>query len=404
VDRAIAHYQRLLQRQPRDATIYYLLGSVYAQKARESGDVSFVTLAEQALRRALDLAPQLSQATRHLAYVLYARHAFQEAITYATQAITLDASDAYAYGVLGDAYLEVGQYASAREAYQRMIHLRADLYAYSRLAGLKSVAGDAMGAIADLTHAIQDGQARRQPAESIAWAQWQLGNEYWLLGQLAAAEVQYQAALATMPRYYRALAGLAQIRVAQQRYEDAIALYQQALEIIPLPDYAAALGDVYTQLGHTEEAQRQYALVAYIGRLTALHQALYNREVAVFYVDHDMQLAAALELARNELAVRHDIYAYDLLAWALYKHDRPQEALTAMQHALKLGTQDARLFFHAGMIYQRLGDLTQARTYLQRALATNPHFHLFHAEVARRALAALPTPLGPTVSQELAYD
>ena len=60
-----------------------------------------------------------------------------------------------------------------------------------------------------------------------------------------------------------------------------------------------------------------------------------------------------------------------------------------MTEALKLGTQDARLFDHAGMIDQRLGDRAAARTRLSRALAINPNFSLRDADEARRALAAL---------------
>jgi len=400
VDRTLRYYQHLVQRQPRNAKTYYLLGDAYIQKARESADATYFTLAEQALRKALELTPHYSQALRHLAYALYSRHAFQEATEYATQAIALDPHDRHAYGVLGDAYLEIGRYAQAQEMYQRMLHLDADLYTYSRLAGMKSLLGEPQGAIAELEKAIQEGQSQGRPRESIAWVQWQLGNEYFALGNVTAAASQYTAALETFPRYYRALAGLAQVRVAQQRYEEARTLYHQAMTIIPLPDYAAALGDLYTKLGRPEDAHRQYALVEYIGYLNALNQVLYNRDLVVFYVDHDRQLDTALALARQELEVRQDIYAYDLLAWTLYKHDRPQEALPSMQEALKLGTQDARLFFHAGMIWYRLGETAQARAYLQRALATNPHFHIFHAELASRTLAGMTPQPHPTMNEE----
>jgi tetratricopeptide (TPR) repeat protein len=219
--------------------------------------------------------------------------------------------------------------------------------------------------------------------------QWQLGNEYFALGNLTDAEASYQLARTTYPNYYRALAGLAQIQVAHQRYPEAIALYQQALTVIPLPEYAAALGDVLTKVGRHEDATKQYALVEYIGHLTTLNQVLYNRELATFYVDHDVKPREALALARKELEVRQDIYAYDLLAWALYKNGHLQEAQAAITEALKLGTQDARLFFHAGMIHARLEAMAQATTYLRRALATNPYFHLFHADVAKQTLREL---------------
>jgi hypothetical protein len=52
------------------------------------------------------------------------------------------------------------------------------------------------------------------------------------------------------------------------------------------------------------------------------------------------------------------------------------------------------------MIYHRLGDDSQAQQYLQHALVTNPHFHLFYADLALRTLAALQNQPGPVVTQE----
>jgi len=134
-------------------------------------------------------------------------------------------------------------------------------------------------------------------------------------------------------------------------------------------------------------------LVEYIGRLSSLNQALYNRELAYFYADHDMKLAESLELAKRELDYRKDIYAYDLLAWSLYKNDKVEEACDAMEKALKLGTQDAKLFFHAGMIYHRLGEKEKAKQYLAKAIATNPHFHVLYAETAQKTLEQLEQPV-----------
>lgn len=132
----------------------------------------------------------------------------------------------------------------------------------------------------------------------------------------------------------------------------------------------------------------------YIGRLNSLNKVLYNRDLAYFYADHDMNVAAALELAEREIEARQDIYAHDLLAWALYKNDRARDAVEPMTAALKLGTKDAKLFFHAGMIYHRLGEREKAKEHLRRALSTNPHFHLLQADVAARALKELASPAG----------
>jgi tetratricopeptide (TPR) repeat protein len=399
-DQAILKAQHLLQRNSRDATLYYRLGDAYMQKHRETGDSLYIDLAEKALHKCLHIAPEQSGAARHLAYAMYMRHGFDEAAVQAQKAAALDPTDSHAYGILGDAYLEVGKYDAAAQTYQRMMQLRQDLYAYSRLAGLKSLQGDAAGAMADLERAIRLGRVEARPPESIAWAMWQLGNESLALGQLPAAEASYLEALNTVPQYYRALAGLAQVRTAQHRYPEAVDLYRQAIALVPLPDYAAALGDIYMKLGRPEEAQKAYDMVEYIGYLNTLNKVLYNRELAYFYADHDRKLAEALDLARQELAVRQDIYAYDVLAWVLYKHNRPEEALDAVTEAMKLGTKDARLFFHAGMIQHRLGAHEKARDYLRRALATNPYFHVTHAELAKHTLKDIEAQLGMVVPQE----
>ena len=388
-DRAIVQSQFKIRRNPNNPVAYYQLGDAYVQKSRESGDNSYLELAEQALRKSLSLNPQQSGVRRHLAHVLASRHDFEAAAAEAREAIALDPTDMDARGVLGDAYLETGKYEQAEETYKRMMTLKESLSSYSRLSGMKSLKGDAPGAIADLKTAIELGKQEEQPRESVAWAQWQLGAEHYAIGKLAEAESEYLQALETYPKYYRSLAGLAQVRAAQERYPEAIELYREAINTVPMPEYIAALGDAYAKIGNSNEARKQYDLVEYIGQLSALNKALYNRELAYFYADHDIKLQQGLELAQRELDYRRDIYAYDVLAWNLFKNGKFEEAREAVSQALKLGTQDAKLHYHAGMIYQRVGEKEKAREHLRRALSINPHFHIFFADNAKRSLVEL---------------
>jgi Flp pilus assembly protein TadD len=60
-----------------------------------------------------------------------------------------------------------------------------------------------------------------------------------------------------------------------------------------------------------------------------------------------------------------------------------------MTSALRLGTKDASLFFHAGLIYEQIGETEKARTFLDRAEALNPQFNLLLADVAQQALRRL---------------
>ena len=388
-DDAIHRAQYKLRRSAGDARAYHRLGEAYIQKARETGDLGYLDRAARALERAVAIDPADAGAARHLAYLLSTRHDFHAAATHAARAIELDPRDGDAWGVLGDAWLELGRYDRAADAYDAMTRLKGDLSSFARRAALKNLHGDVDGAIADLRLAVASGRTERQPRESIAWAEWQLGAEHFAIGQTDAAEAQYQAALVTFPGYHRALAGLAEVRVAERRRDEAIELYERAIAVTPLPEHAAALGDLYASMDRPAQAEKAYELVEHIARLSAASQAIHNRQLAAFYADHDRQLDRALALARAELEVRQDIYGHDVLAWILYKLGRWQEAIAPMNEALKLGTRDAKLFFHAGMIHRAAGNTALARDYLARALATNPHFHVLHASAAARAIAEL---------------
>ena len=386
-DDAIRRYQLLLLHRPGDYAIYTKLGNLYVQKARETGDNAYYDLAEQTLRKSIELKSDGNyEAHTYLAVVFQVKHEFHKAVTYAERAIKMAPADGYAYGILGDAYRELGEYAKAANAYDTMLRLEPSLFSYSKVSLLQWFRGDTGGAVQGMRQAMQLGIKRDRPKKYIAWVQRQLGDMHFSAGDLAKAEEQYAASLNTYPGYHLATAGLASVRVAQGRYPEAITLYKKALGIIELPQYAASLGDLYMKLGRTKEAQKHYDLVGDIGQLNPINKVVYNRALAYFYADHDMNVQGALERARRELETRRDIYTYDVLAWALYKNGNPHEALLAMTEALKLGTKEARLFFHAGMIHHHLGETEKAQAYLTRALATNPYFNLFQADVAKGTL------------------
>jgi tetratricopeptide (TPR) repeat protein len=226
-----------------------------------------------------------------------------------------------------------------------------------------------------------------QQAETIAWCRWQLGETAFARGDYAVAEQHYRDALVTLPDYYRAIVSLARVQAARGDLESAIAGYEKIVKRLPDPSFVAALGDLYRLAGREREAATQYALVEQIARLSALNGALYNRQLALFYADHDLKAAEAYELAKREYEQRRDIYGADALAWTALKAGKLEEAQTAIKEALRLNTEDAKLFYHAGMIARAAGDKTRARDYLKRALTLNPVFDPLQAKIAREALA-----------------
>ncbi len=386
-DQQIRFYQARLARYPRETGSWDILATAYMRKMRESGDPAYVLRAEQALDRALTLDPRDLNARRLLAWVWLAKHDFAAARRQAEALNAEDPRDYQVAGVLGDAYLELGRYPEAVQAIQRMIDLKPGLAAYSRVAHLRELHGDIRGAVAMMQLAVE--AANPRDPEGLAWTRVQFGHLYASQGDFVGAEHQYTMALQAFPGYHHALAGLGNIRTAQTRFAEAIALYEQALAVIPLPEVAATLGDVYARLGRYEAAERNYALVEYIGTLTQLNRIVYNRELTYFYADHDRRLGQALILAEREASARHDIYTTDTLAWVYFKLGRLEDADRAMRRALALGTRDARLFFHTGMIAWKRGDHQRAERYLAEALRVNPQFHVVHADMARSVLTSL---------------
>src|SRR5437899_192209 len=182
-----------------------------------------------------------------------------------------------------------------------------------------------------------------------------LGHEYFATGDLAAAGRAYTRALDVFPDYYLALGGLGRVRAAEGQLAAAAGLYRRAVARVPQPDLVAALGDLHDAAGDADQAERQYALVAYMGEGAAAAGTTYGRQLALFYADHDRRPEEALRLARLEAAGRGDIYTDDTLAWACYKNGRLAEAARAAHRALRLGTEDAMLHYHAGTIAAALG-------------------------------------------------
>jgi tetratricopeptide (TPR) repeat protein len=390
--------QVTVARNPNGAAGYPGLGAAYFQRARETGDVSDYQLAEQSLTKSIDLVSadfSADAALGTMAEVCMGEHRFADALTYAQKALSLGTGDISPFAIVGDAYADMGEYEKAGVAYSRLaprgmtLSPRAAYAQDSRLSYLKFIAGDTAGAIRLMKTAVTEGVEAQLPSENLAWLYYELGEYDAQAGDSASADAAYLAALNIHPGDYRALAALAKLRANNGRYAEAIVLYQKAIAVVPMPIFVAELGDLYAKSGNQAEAQKQYALVEYIGLLGHINQVLHNRDLAIFYADHDMKLTEALDLAQKELEIRHDVYTWDVLAWALYKNGKLTEADKASEKAMQFGTRDSLLLFHAGMIAERLGQRERARNELKEALQINPHFHLIYANAAQQRLTAL---------------
>jgi tetratricopeptide (TPR) repeat protein len=294
-----------------------------------------------------------------------------------------------AYGLLGDAQIGLGRYDEAFENYDKMRALDAGLPALSRLANHAFITGDRFDSIELWKQAIAKSEGL--PVENQAWAHVQLGVSYFAYGDLGDAAREHERALKLFPDYVHGLAGLAQTRAAQGRFDEAIDFYSRAIARLPQPQYVAALGDVYTAAGRQAEAAQQYALVEAIAALYEANGVNTDLQIAIFYADHDYKVGEALAMAQAAYDAGPGVYAADALAWALYKNGRYAEAAAMIDSALAQGTPEASFYYHAALIRLANHGETSAREHLRRAIDLNQDFSPLHADAARRLLAELET-------------
>ena len=389
VSDAIKSIQGRIKQNPNDAVSYKLLGDLYIRQARETGDVSGYQRAEESLQQSLELLPGYGPTGSALASVYYARHEFEEALDLAARVYESNRKNTSALLIVGDANLSLGNYQQAEEIYLTLEETTSTPPVLARLANLAELKGNSDEALKLIRRAAGETLSSGGTKENTAWYLLRVGDIYFNRGEIEESGAYYEASLRVFDNYHLALAGLGKVRAAEGRYDEAIAYYQRAVNIIPQPDFLAALGDLYMLTGQPDEAQIQFDTVEYIGKLAALNKQIYNRQLANFYSNHDLHVDEALDLALTELESRKDIYGYDAAAWAQYKNGNYEEAQALIEHALALGTHDATLYYHAGMIALALDNKTQAREYLDEALSINPHFSILHADEAQEILKML---------------
>jgi tetratricopeptide (TPR) repeat protein len=379
----VSELERRVHRDPQDAQSFVLLGLAYQQRARETGDASYYPRSAVALTRATRLDPNNSLAVTGLAALAASRHRFEDARQLAMRARRLAPDSAGPLGVLGDSLLELGRYRAAFAAFDSMAALKPNLASDTRVSYARELLGERKGAIAAMRRAVEAGEGTVEP---LAWTLVQLGNLYFDNGKFAAASRGYREALARFPGYVHAEAALARVDAARGRYSEAIARYRRAVEVLPLPQYEGALGDVLKLAGRPAEAREAFGAVAAIQRLLAANGVRTELETALFDLDHGRDLPDALARARRAYSERKSIEGDDVLAWALYRNGLCAEARGHSVRALRLGTRDALKIFHRAMIERCLGHEDAGRAYLRRALAINPHFSLLYVPVAERLL------------------
>ncbi|NIJ51788.1 tetratricopeptide repeat protein [Dyadobacter arcticus] len=363
-----------VKKDPKDVKPRLQLVVIYMAEARITGEHPYYYPAVlNILDGVLAIEPQNFEATTFKASVKMSQHQFAEARDLAEKARKINPDNAYVYGVLVDANVELGNYEEAVAMSDKMQQLKPSLESYSRASYLREIYGNYPGAIAAMQLAVQAGLPGSEPQ---CWSKNTLGHLYETTGKLKEAEGEYQQILAMRPSYAFALRGQAQILKTQKQYDKALATLEKAAAIMPEFSFHEEMADIYSLQGQQEKAMKKYAEVVTMLDEDAKSGHAVDLELCKLYTKTG-QLDSAIFYGLKEYGNRpKNIDVNHALASAYFKEKNNEKAMQHMKIALGTGTKDPEVLQIASAIEVAMGNKVQGDKLLAQAKKTNPKFAL----------------------------
>jgi tetratricopeptide (TPR) repeat protein len=204
-----------------------------------------------------------------------------------------------------------------------------------------------------------------------------LGTVYWHLGNVRAAEREWNEALPFHPQNAIVLNNLGLVCVKEKRYDDAIEYFHRAMQLKPnYTDPHLNLGSAYAEIGRNQEAELQLrAAVA----LSPLNTRARN-ELGKLVLDAG-RLAEAEEQFRRSVESEPNVVAYDSLGDIYTRRGQSDKGEEAFGRAVSLESFDSHGHFGLAALYAASGRTSLAAREYEEGLKTDPS--------NREALAAL---------------
>jgi tetratricopeptide (TPR) repeat protein len=352
LDAATAIARSRLAADETDTMAAIRLADVLLRKARVETDAAHAFEAERVLKAVLRHDPGAYDALRMLGAVYLSQHRFADAAEAAQRAASMRPEDAWNYGVLGDAYVELGDYERGFDAFDTMVQRRPDAASYARIAYAYELQGRLPDALRHMRLAAEATGA--SDPESLAWHYAQVGNLLLQMGRVDEAAREFARANHAFPDHPYADLGLARVAAARGQYERALTLYRGLMADAPTPELAATIGDLLAYTGHTQEAHAMYERAEALEREGWAFEEPQPAALARMLAERGLKTGEAVTLAERAARGRTDIFTMDALAWAYFRAGRLSDAHAASVQARRTGTADRRILCHARAIEQAL--------------------------------------------------
>lgn len=383
--RAIEMFEKRVRQNAKDYASRAILGELYLRRASENDHLESYGMAIDVLEDALRIHPGYEASRLNMARALMAQHRFANALTMSTPLEGAVADKSANLAIAADCHLELGNYDTARPMLSELRSKEASSPVLARIARFEEIHGHTKQAMELIENALSDLEKVGAGQDERTWYRWRAANLLFDAGKLDLSEARVREALQHASDDEPCLVLLAKISFAKGNSNQAINTMHEALRIRQSPPSMALMGDLYNSLGDSGQAMNWWKRAeACILEEAKIAGDAHAREAAMYYADHDLNLDESLQLIRKDLAQRQDVYTWDAYAWILFKNGKHQEAREAIIRALARHTLDLSFFYHATKIHYAMGELDEAKKFLQRIVSVNPKFSvLFSADIAR---------------------
>jgi tetratricopeptide (TPR) repeat protein len=345
----VAELKAKLAGKPEDVKTRLQLATIFITEQRITGEHHFYYPAiEKILNGILSFDPKNFEATVYKASLKMSQHQFAEAKKLAEEARAINPSNAYIYGILVDANVELGDYKMAIAMSDSMQKIKPSLESYARASYLREIYGDYNGAIEAMKLAVQAGLPSSEPQ---CWSRNILGDLYYNINKLDDAASAYAENLAMRKSYAPSMAGLAKVEMKRKNYARALALLDSANKIMPQASYDEQKADVYSAMGDTKKAMDTYASVqkALTADANSGHHSVSLELARVFIKANAWD--SAKKYATMEYNLRpNNIEVNNEMAWIAYNQKDMPKAKEYLTAAMATGSKNPELLKRAMLI------------------------------------------------------
>jgi tetratricopeptide (TPR) repeat protein len=299
------------------AILSYTLGSLHFQEGQHQEAIKHYEVA-------LSQFPDYLRAHKNLGIALIREERFGDSITHLVETINLGGADGTVYGLLGNAYLNLEKYASARLAYQNATLLDAENPLWELGIIKCAIATERYQEAVSLL----DGVLSKQPDNAALWAL--QGNVYLQMEEADKAAVNFEILRKSGKATLQHLMLLGDIYMLSESIDLALAVYLEAIEQDGKGDIRRSLNAARILLnqGAWEPASAMFT------KIRQAHESTLSEQETFQLLKMESQVAIA--------------------------NGKGQEALSVLEQIIEKNPLDAEALLLAGDFYMQAEDFEKA--------------------------------------------